>query len=286
MQIMQIILLEILTIQISPALAPVAAGSGSTNPKTVNPVYDTRFYIYNNITGTGNVLQDEAYNAICSQMDCVCCVGHINSMRCGIDIICSALQESIPKGTGVGWSVVIYILCIYAVGFKTMGLGLRMLTENKNTSCCVWTGYIVLIIGVLGSFPLGLFILICLAKKIEFPSLKCCKCCRKCRKKAKPVEYEVPELYYNNPNAAALPNNVVMGELGKRDIAVRESIAVDYVKSADGGNTGGVVEIPNNDNKVTMNEGPIVGEKENIEMNNIIIDNSVEDTKKDEDINK
>jgi hypothetical protein len=81
-----------------------------------NPKYDTRFYIHNNVTGSGYVLRDTAYDAICSEMkDCKCCIGYINEIRCGNPLICGLLNEvSASAAAGSPWTIVIYILCIYA----------------------------------------------------------------------------------------------------------------------------------------------------------------------------
>lgn len=53
------------------------------NSKTI--VYSKSFDLDNNITGTGNKLEDIAYNSVCEGLQCQsgCCEGIINSMTCG-----------------------------------------------------------------------------------------------------------------------------------------------------------------------------------------------------------
>jgi hypothetical protein len=248
--------------------------------RVTNYKYDTRFYIHNNVTGSGYVLRDIAYDAICSGMkDCKCCIGYINEIRCGNPLICELLNEfsASAKSYGPG-TIVIYILGTYISGFKMLALGIRAMRQNKGM-CCRWFGGILIIIGLVATFPFGLLMMCCL--DINLPDLKCCCKCKKGKAKTSAGTEMVPKLYNDNPQPHELPiqtnypDIVVEGEFRKYDVAEKENSGYIYqgdiqINVAD---NNAVVEDNANPVAPATEEG-IVGEKDNVEVS-IIIERSI-----------
>jgi hypothetical protein len=242
-----------------------------------NPKYDTRFYIHNNVTGSGYVLRDTAYDAICSGMkDCKCCIGYINEIRCGNPLICGVLNEiAASEAASRPWLIVIYILCIYSAGFRMLTLGIRAVQGGKAI-CCKWFGYMLIAISIVATFPFGLILMFC-SDGTNLPQLKCCCKCKKRKAKASAGTEMVPKLYNDNPQPHELPiqtnypDIVVEGELRKYDVAEKENPGYIYqgdiqINVAD---NNAIVE--DNGNPVaTAKEEGVVGEKDNVEVSIIL----------------
>jgi len=60
-----------------------------------NSIYYVTKFPKNNISGTGDKLNDIPYRAICLLKNCNsgCCVGEINFMTCGLEINCTAYKD-------------------------------------------------------------------------------------------------------------------------------------------------------------------------------------------------
>ena len=67
------------------------------SPKGIYYLLD---YPKNNITGTGDKLQDVPYKALCviKACDSACCIGNIDSLQCGTAEECKAYVDSTKRG--------------------------------------------------------------------------------------------------------------------------------------------------------------------------------------------
>ena len=158
-----------------------------------NLSYKNYFFLSNNITGTDNPEELDEYRNRCSQKlhKCSCCIGNIDDMRCGLPVICLALSEAdIQRRKWTAGQIAYTIIIIYAAGFKTLGLAFRLRREND---CCKVFYYILLPIGLIGTFPFSIFFIYLLCdsknKNHEITNIKA--------KKAH-VEYNID--YNNNMN--------------------------------------------------------------------------------------
>jgi hypothetical protein len=150
------------------------------NSLTDSQFYDNHFYLKNSLTGTGDTAQDLRYANLCSQLNCVCCIGEISEMRCGPPVICNALNSSEYTGNqnGATWVIAFYFLALIFAGFILMGFGYKCLAEYNATLNVI--GYIFLLLGTIIGFPFSLIIVCCLSNKNEFiETIFLCKCIKK-----------------------------------------------------------------------------------------------------------
>jgi hypothetical protein len=130
-----------------------------------NVLYDTRFYIHNNVTGTGNILRDEAYRSLCNGLGCICCLGEIETMTCGPKIICKLLNRSyVPPSNTYIYSLA-SIIGSYVFGFLLLAIGYNRMTDEVYS--CKYLGVIIYIIGLVVSFPLGFIVTFFMFKRIS-----------------------------------------------------------------------------------------------------------------------
>jgi hypothetical protein len=76
--------------------------------------YTPGFDKFNNFTGTGNMLKDEAYRAICMSLNCQsgCCDDDTNIMTCGYHDDCVKYENYV-----VAWRIAVIVLITFAVLF-------------------------------------------------------------------------------------------------------------------------------------------------------------------------
>jgi hypothetical protein len=117
-------------------------------------------HINNNITGTGNLLKDEAYRSVCTMLNCLyCCQGDINLMSCGTERACRRHGRS---------NTLYYAIIIpLSILFAPLGAFTRR-RRDPNSECdkCVIIYFKILFAVII--FPYGIY-LICHR----------CGCCKK-----------------------------------------------------------------------------------------------------------
>jgi hypothetical protein len=110
--------------------------------------YTPQFEKFNNFTGTGNQLRDEAYRAICFSMNCQyeCCEGDTNKMSCGDFKDCQVYKT-------YATSYVIYIIafCSFIVVYIVVFCVIREIYKDYTTLECL--GYATLIMIVIVALP-------------------------------------------------------------------------------------------------------------------------------------
>jgi hypothetical protein len=119
-----------------------------------NMYYNPPFPKFNNITGTGNLIRDKAYKAICLSLNCAsgCCNGDINAMTCGSD------EECIEYNNYYRILVIIITSIMVPVFSFLIILVIVNLCERQNT-CCESLIVTFFIIGMIIVFPISLLIL-------------------------------------------------------------------------------------------------------------------------------
>jgi hypothetical protein len=93
-------------------------------------IYYYTIYKPNNITGTGNLLEDTAYRTICATLACSygCCNGDINVMKCGTEADCDEYNSY----KLIGKIIMIIILSLVGL-FFILCLALKVCNRNKTT---------------------------------------------------------------------------------------------------------------------------------------------------------
>jgi hypothetical protein len=128
--------------------------------------YNTTIYIESNLIGTGNRLKDVAYSALCDRMNCYCCIGQINQMRCGIPLICEAItshdeSEHIQKLVAVICGV---IGSLWGIGVSFMTFGFHVIHRDHIFGNCMQCfGSFCIVFGFICAFPFSLLV-ICYGK--------------------------------------------------------------------------------------------------------------------------
>jgi hypothetical protein len=122
---------------------------------TSKSIYYSVPFTYNNITGTGNKLRDDAYRVICKSLNCEsgCCAGDTNSMRCGVTEDCLKWVNWVKS-----WTIAIIVLVVAFGSFSIVFSVIRGC--NRNNGFCesvilaliVWLGIIF--------FPITLVVLL------------------------------------------------------------------------------------------------------------------------------
>lgn len=86
-------------------------------------------YIKNDITGTGNKLQDVSYKGLCIIKNCpnLCCIGEIDSMICGSEEQCKEFYDnSISTNVALAVILPILFLAIFLIAF-------HLFNKNSNS---------------------------------------------------------------------------------------------------------------------------------------------------------
>ncbi len=119
-----------------------------------NDNYNNTFYIANNITGTGNYIDDVTYRKLCinNYRSCICCIGEIEKIRCGLPIICQTLIKA--NNQSFNYSVIYVTSIVVFLGIISLTIGLVFKsTEHPIIIFCLNLGIICL-------FPISLIIIL------------------------------------------------------------------------------------------------------------------------------
>jgi hypothetical protein len=118
-------------------------------------IYDPPFQRFNNVTGTGNMFRDNAYNAICMSLNCEtgCCSGDTNIMACGALDECNAYIGYVRAWmiAGITIASVILILNIISMIVKCYG---------RRQSFCEAMKFTLLVVTAIVFFPFFLVYLL------------------------------------------------------------------------------------------------------------------------------
>jgi hypothetical protein len=161
-----------------------------TKDASDNIFYIRRFYIENDIIGTGNSFKDAAYRSICQSLGCTCCIGELNEMRCGVKVLCQAMKDagSSQKQQSL-MLLVIFIIALYILGITFMAVSIYILRKQELCFMKAIVGYICFTFGFIFLFPFSIVILLrCFSNKRV--SIKPCKA----------VQPEVKEIVFNEFN--------------------------------------------------------------------------------------
>lgn len=120
-------------------------------------IYYKLKYIQNDMTGTGNKLQDIPYKTLCIIKDCpnICCIGEITSMKCGTKEQCKEFYDtSIYPNVVAAVIFPILILSIFIISYLILN---KIYKKNKCLSallafCCMFVFTIPFVILILICF--------------------------------------------------------------------------------------------------------------------------------------
>ena len=120
---------------------------------TGSGIYYKIDYVKNDITGTGDILQDSPYRALCIVKKCpnVCCLGEINSLTCGTAAQCQQFYDtSIIPNVVMACIFPIFFLAVFLIAFYCF----YKKSNKKRLSALLAFGCIFII-----TIPLVLFII-------------------------------------------------------------------------------------------------------------------------------
>ena len=84
---------------------------------TSKSIYYIIPYPKNNITGTGDIMEDSAFKALCKILSCDsgCCVGKIDSIRCGEKAICDVYNDYVTARIVVPAVIVPIVVVLFLI---------------------------------------------------------------------------------------------------------------------------------------------------------------------------
>jgi hypothetical protein len=126
-------------------------------------IYYSTAFIHNNITGSGNLLKDDAYRAVCLASNCTCCSGDINFMTCALPEDCEKWDNYVKS-----WRIAIITVIVF---FSVFGFILGIVRGcNKSYTFCEAFGFAILIILIIVFAPIVVIVMFIKS------------CCNKCNK--------------------------------------------------------------------------------------------------------
>jgi hypothetical protein len=117
--------------------------------------YSPPFSKFNNITGTGNMLRDDAYRAICMSLNCFsgCCNEDTNIMVCGQPEECLEYNDYVKA-----WRIAIIVTLSVLIPFGVIWGIVR--NCNKGETCCGTIFLTLAVMGVIIFFPIVLIVML------------------------------------------------------------------------------------------------------------------------------